>query len=124
MNKLKMNYRSKSSGQVLVVLIIMLGLIGAGFWWLFSSKQTMAKEGREFGKEAIQRLVVQHDLGFFSSRLSPQARLEYPPSAQQDFISRLQHFGTPDGSLHGQGDVFFRAQFFELRGNFHATLNY
>ena len=124
MNKLKMNYRSKSSGQVLVVLIIMLGLIGVGAWWLFSSKQTMAKEGREFGREAIQRLAVQHDLGFFSSRLSPQARLEYPPSAQQDFIARLQQFGTPVGPLDVQGDIQFQSQFFEPRGNFHARVNY
>jgi hypothetical protein len=124
MNKLKMNYRSKSSGQVLVVLIIMLGLIGVGAWWLFSSKQTMAKEGHEFGREAIQRLVIQHDQVFFSSRLSPQARLEYPPSAQQAFISRLQQFGTPVGPVDVQGDIQFQSQFFEPRGNFHARVNY
>src|SRR6266513_5778839 len=124
MNNLKMNYRSKSSGQVLVVLIIMLGLIGVGAWWLFSSKQTMAKEGREFGKEAIQRLVIQHDQVFFSSRLSPQARLEYPPSAQQEFISKLQQLGTPVGPVDVQGDIQFQSHFFEPRGNFHARLNY
>jgi len=124
MNKLKMNYRSKSSGQVLVVLIIMVGLIGVGAWWLFSSKQTMAKEGREFGREAIQRIAVQHDLAFFSSRLSPAARLQFPPSAQQDFISRMQKLGTPAGPVDVQGDILFQSQFFEPSGNFHARINY
>ena len=124
MNKLKMNSRSTSSGQILVVLIILLGLIGGGFWWLSSNKQAMAKEGREFGREAIQRLLVQHDLGFFSSRLSPQARMDYPPSAQQEFISQLQQLGTPVGSLDVKGDIQFESQFFSPRGNFHARVNY
>jgi hypothetical protein len=124
MNKLKMNSRSKSSGQILVVVIILLGLIGAGFWWLNSNKQQMAKEGREFGREAIQRLVVQHDLAFFASRLSPQARMDYPPSGQQEFITQLQQLGTPIGPVDVQGDIQFESQFFSPRGDFHARVNY
>jgi hypothetical protein len=124
MKKLKIDSRSKASGQVLVILIIVLGLIGIGAWWLFSNKQAMAKEGRKFGREAIQRLVSQHDLAFFSSRLSPAARLEFPPSVQQEFISRLQQFGTPVGPLDVKGDIQFQSQFFEPRGNFHARVNY
>ncbi len=65
-----MNSRSQSSGQILVVLIVLLGVVGAGFWWLFSNKQEMAKEGKEFGREAIQRIVLQRDAAFFGSRLS------------------------------------------------------
>ncbi len=68
MKELKMNSRSKSSGQILAVVIIVLALIGGGFWWLFTNKQAMAKEGREFGREAIQRIAVQHDLAFFPAR--------------------------------------------------------
>jgi hypothetical protein len=116
--------RSNSSGQVLAILIIVLVLIGIGFWWLFSNKQTMAKEGRAFGREAVQRIAVQHDVNFFSSRLSPEARLQFPPSAQQDFIGRIQKLGTPVGPVDVQGDVTFQSQFFEPRGNFHARINY
>ncbi len=119
-----MNSRSKSSGQVLAIVIILLALIGAGFWWLSSNKQAMAKDGRDFGKEAIQRIVIQRDLAFFSSRLSPQARLQLPPSAQQDFISRMEKFGAPVGPLDVQGDIQFQSQFFEPTGNFHARINY
>jgi hypothetical protein len=116
--------RSNSSGQILAILIIVLVLIGIGFWWLFSNKQTMAREGRAFGREAVQRIAVQHDLNFFASHLSPEARLQFPPSAQQDFIGRIQKLGTPAGSVDVQGDIIFQSQFFEPRGNFHARINY
>jgi hypothetical protein len=124
MDKLKMHYRSKTKGQVLAILIIVLGLIGVGAWWLYSTREAMAKEGREFGKEAIQRIVLQRDLAFFSSRLSPAARQDYPPSAQQDLISRLQQLGTPVGPLDVQGNIQFQSQFFEPHGVFNARLNY
>lgn len=124
MKKLKMNFRSNSSGQIVVVLIILLAVIGAGAWWLFSNKQAMAKEGREFGREAIQRIAVQHDLSFFTSRLGPAGRRQFPPSAQQEFISEIAKLGAPVGPIDVQGDVQFQSQFFEPRGNFHARINY
>jgi hypothetical protein len=124
MDKLKTHYRSKTKGQVLAVLIILLGLIGVGVWWLYSSRGAMAKEGREFGNEAIQRIVLQHDLTFFSSRLSPAARQENPPSMQQEFMSGLEKLGTPVGPLQVQGDIRFQSQFFEPRGDFTARANY
>jgi hypothetical protein len=124
MEKLKMNSRSNSSGQVLGILIILVALLGAGGWWLLSNKQAMAKGGREFGRETIQRLVVQHDLKFFGEHLSPEARRQFPPSVQQQFISQLQEFGTPVGPIDVQGDIQFQSHFFEPRGNFHARLNY
>lgn len=121
---MKINSRSKSSGQILVIIIIVLVLIGIGFWWLFSNKQQMTKEGTAFGKEAVQRIGVQHDLNFFATHLSPEARLQFPPSAQQDFISRIEKLGPPAGPVNVQGDIVFQSQFFEPRGNFHARINY
>jgi hypothetical protein len=84
----------------------------------------MAKEGRAFGRETIQRIAVQHDLNFFSSHLSPEARRQFPPSVQQEFISRFQSLGTPVGPIDVQGDIQFQSHFFEPRGNFYARLNY
>jgi len=121
---MNINSRLKSSGQVLVVLGIVVVLLFIGYWWLYSNKQTMAKEGTAFGKEAVQRIAVQHDLNFFSSHLSPEARLQFPPSAQQDLMSRIEKLGTPVGPVDVQGDVVFQSQFFEPRGNFHARINY
>jgi hypothetical protein len=124
MKKLKMNCRSKSSGQVIVLLIIVLGLVGVGFWWLFSNKQEMAKEGKEFAREAIQRIAVQHDQNFFASHLSPQARMNFPASVQQEFFADIAKLGAPVGPIDVQGDIEFQSQFFEPRGNFHARINY
>jgi hypothetical protein len=121
---MKINSRSKLSGQVIVILIIVLGLVGVGFWWLFSNKQEMAKEGKEFAKEAIQRIAVQHDLNFFGSRLSPQARMNYAPSAQQELMNEISKLGAPVGPVDVQGEVEFQSQFFEPRGSFHARINY
>ena len=123
MDKLNTHYRSKS-GQILVVLIILLGLIGGGVWWLYSSRDAMAKEGREFGREAIQRIVVQRDVAFFSSRLSPAARLQFPPSVLQEFFSDIGKLGAPIGPPDVKGDIEFQSQFFEPTGSFHAHVNY
>jgi hypothetical protein len=124
MKKLKMNSRSQSSGQVIVVLLIVLGLVGIGFWWLSSNKQAMAKEGNEFAREAIQRIVVQRDMNFFASRLSPQARMNFPQSAQQEFFGEIAKLGAPVGPIDVKGDIQFQSQFFEPRGDFHARINY
>ena len=124
MKKLKINPQSNSSGQIFVILIILLAVIGAGAWWLFSNKQAMTTEGRKFGREVIERIVVQHDLQFFGNHLSPEARRQYPPSMQQQLISTFQGYGTPVGPIDVQGDIQFQSHFFEPRGNFHARLNY
>jgi hypothetical protein len=125
---MKINPRSKSSGQILAIVIIVLVLVGIGFWWLFSNKQEMAKEGREFGRKVIQELVVQHNVKFFADHLSPAMRLQYPPSAQQDLMTQMDRLGTPLSPPDVQGDIVFQGvrglQFFEPNGNFHAHINY
>jgi len=124
MKKLKMNSRSKSSGQVIVILIIVLGLVGVGFWWLSSNKQEMAKEGKQFARDAAQRIVVQRDMKFFNSHLSPQARMNFPQSAQQDFFAEIAKLGAPAGAIDVKGEIEFNSQFFEPHGNFQARVNY
>ncbi|PYI47981.1 MAG: hypothetical protein DMF11_04830 [Verrucomicrobia bacterium] len=124
MKKLKMHSRSKSSGQVIVILIIVLGLIGAGFWWLNSNKQEMAREGKQFAKDAIQRIVVQRDINFFNSRLSPAAHMNFPASAQQDFFAEIAKLGAPAGAIDVKGDIEFNSQFFEPHGSFQGRINY
>ena len=121
---MKMNSRSDSSGQVIVILIILLGLAGAGFWWLTSNKQEMAKDGKEFARNAIQRIAVRHDQTFFLSRLSPQARMNFPQSMVQDLFAEIEKLGTPVGPIDVQGEIKFQSQFFEPQGNFHARIDY
>ena len=119
-----MHSRSKSSGQVIVILIIVLALVGAGFWWLSSNKQEMAREGKQFARDAVQRIVVQRDINFFNSRLSPAARMNFPASAQQDFFAEIAKLGAPTGTIDVKGEIEFNSQFFEPHGNFQARINY
>jgi hypothetical protein len=121
---MKINSRSKSSGQILVILIILLVLLGVAYWWLDSNKRQMAQGGRQFGKQVIQELVVNHNVRFFADNLSPAMRLQYPPSAQLDLTTRLEKLGTPVTPPDIQGDIQFQSHFFEPSGNFHAHVNY
>src|SRR5213592_4014291 len=124
MKQLKLNSQRKSSGQVIVLLIIVLGLVGAAFWWLYSTKQQMSKEGTVFAHEAIQRIAVQHDINFFNSRLSPQARMNFPASTQQEFMNEIVKLGAPVRPVDVQGKIEFNSQFFEPHGSFHARIYY
>jgi hypothetical protein len=125
MKKLKLNSQRKSSGQVIVLVIIVLVLLGVAYWWLASTKQEMAKEGNQFANELVQKIVVQRDLNFFASRLSPQARMNFAaPTAQQEFINEIGRHGTPVGPINVQGKMEFQSQFFEPHGSFQARINY
>ena len=124
MKKLKLNSKRESSGQVIVLVIIVLGLLGGAWWWLNSQKQASAKEGRAFANDAIQRIVVQQDINFFNSRLSPQARTNFAPSAQQEFMNEIVKLGAPVRPVDVQGKIEFQSQFFEPRGSFHARIYY
>jgi hypothetical protein len=124
MKPLRLNPHRKSSGQVVVLVIIVLVLVSGAFWWLYSTKEQMAREGTAFAKEAIQRIAVQHDINFFNSRLSPQARMNFPASAQQEFMNEIVKLGAPVRPVDVQGKIEFQSQFFEPHGSFHARIYY
>jgi len=120
----KTNCRLKSSGQGLVILIIVLVLVGGGLWYLYSHKQQMDKEARAFGRETIQQLVVNHDFAFLSTHLSPQARLDMPPSQQQFLIQQMTELGVPAQPIKTDENISWESHFFEPHGFFTAELNY
>ena len=124
MKQFKLSSKRKSSGQVVVILIIVLALLGGAWWWLNSNKQDSAKEGRDFANEAFQKIAVQHDINFFNSRLSPQARMNFPASAQQEFMGEIARLGAPVRPVEVQGKIEFNSQFFEPHGSFHARIYY
>ena len=124
MKQFKLNSKRKSSGQVVVLLIIVLALLGGAWWWLNSSKQNSAKEGTAFAKEAFQKIAVQHDINFFNSRLSPQLRMNFPDSAQKEFMNEIVKLGAPVRPVDVQGKIEFNSQFFEPHGSFNARIYY
>ena len=121
---MRTNCRSNTTGTGLVILIILLALIGGGAWWLFDNKKTMDREARVFAKEVAQRLAINRDAAFFAERLSPQAKLEFPPSQQQYVLAKLQELGVPAQPIQMEETVTFESHFFQPRGFFVAHLNY
>ena len=124
MKNSELDCRSNTSGQGLVVVIILLAIIAGGVWWLFNNKQTMDREMRTFGREMIQRLTVNHDGAFFADHLSPQAKLDNPPSQQQYIISKLQELGVPAQPIKVDENITWESHFFEPKGFFTAHLVY
>src|SRR5215813_11585767 len=124
MKQFKLSSKRKSSGQVVVLVIIVLALLGGAWWWLYSNKENAAKEGTEFAKEAFQKIAVQHDINFFNSRLSPQARMNFPASAQQEFMNEIVTLGASVRPVDVQGKIEFQSQFFEPHGSFHTRIYY
>jgi hypothetical protein len=124
MKQLKLSSKRKSSGQIIVLLIIVLALLGGAWWYLNSNKENAAREGTAFAKDAVQKIVVQHDINFFNSRLSPQARMNFPASTQQEFMNEIVKLGAPVRPVDVQGKIEFNSQFFEPHGSFHARTYY
>ena len=121
---MKIKSQTKSSGQILVIVIILLVLLGIAYWWLDSNKRQMTREGDQFGRQVIQELIMQRNVKFFGDHLSPAMRLQYPPSAQQDLMTQLGKLGTPLSPPNVEGEIVFQSHFFEPNGNFHAHINY
>jgi hypothetical protein len=123
---MKLNRKSRDPlrGDGLIVVIIFLGLIGVGAWWLYSHKAAMDKEGRAFGRQMIEALTVRHDKAFFVNNLGPQARLEYPPSAQDVLMQQFVQMGVPAQPIKIEENMTWQSQFFEPKGYFTAHLNY
>src|SRR5436853_7622160 len=92
---MKTNTNWKLSGGGLVVVIILLAVIGGGLWYLYSTKAATDREAREFARETVKRLMVDHDRQYLETRLGPQAKLDLPPSQRDYMLQPLAHFGVP-----------------------------
>ena len=118
------SYRNRARGEGLVVIIVLLAIIGAGVWWLFSTKTQSEKEAHAFGREMIERLTVQHDKTFFANSLGPQAKTDYPKPQQEYLVSKLAELGVPAQPIKIDENITFESKFFSPKGYFTAHLNY
>jgi hypothetical protein len=112
------------SGQGLVIVFILLAVIGAGLWYLYSNKATTDREARDFAREAVKKLTVDHDRQYIETHLGPQAKLDLPPSQRDYMIQRFAQFGVPAQPIQIDENITWESYFFEPRGYFTAHLNY
>ena len=114
----------RERGQVLVLVIIVLALIGGGYWYLISSRRDAEKQAWTFAREVAERIALQQDARFINLNLSPKAQVAMPPSARDLLIVNLRNLGTPDRNIGLTGKVEFASYFFDPKGAFRAQLNY
>jgi hypothetical protein len=124
MKKMKLSSQTKLSGQGLVIVFILLAVIGAGLWYLYSNKATTDREARVFAREAVKKLTVDHDRQYIETHLGPQAKLDLPPSQRDYMIQRFAQFGVPAQPIQIDENITWESYFFEPRGYFTAHLNY
>lgn len=116
--------RVHASGQVLFVVIIVLALLGGGYWFLNSARRNTEKEAWAFARQVAERIVLQQDQRFVELNLSSRAKLEFPPSYRMRLIENVRNLGTPDRDIRLTGKVKFESYFFEPKGVFRAQINY
>lgn len=121
---MRLRRRSSVSGQIIGVLIILLVIVGGGYWFLNGNKARAEADARAFAAEAMQRLAVQYDSAFFAAHLGRDARIEFPPSRQANYLAKFRELGVPMQPIPIEGDVRFKSGFFEPSGFFKGTLNY
>lgn len=124
MKKMKLSSQTKLSGQGLVIVFILLAVIGAGLWYLYSNKATTDREARDFARDAVKKLTVDHDRQYIETHLGPQAKLDLPPSQRDYMIQRFAQFGVPAQPIQIDENITWESYFFEPRGYFTAHLNY
>ncbi len=126
---MKLRSKLKLSGEgFLPIVIVVLLLLAGGLWYLTSNKNATDREARDFARDAVKRLTVDHDRKLLDDRLSPQAKLDMPPSQRDYMIQRLTQFGVPQQPIQIEENVSFEGpwifKFFEPSGIFTAQLNY
>ncbi len=118
-----MNPKNPERGQAVVLILIVLVLIGGGYWFLISSRDSRVQEAHRFARDAAQRLVLQQDMRFLNQRLASRAQVYYPPSWRERFFGYVRALGPVQGEIEMEGRVLFTSQFFSPTGVFHGRFN-
>src|SRR6476646_7587734 len=103
-------------GEGLVIIIIIVAIVGGIYWWLWSTKKQSQREASAFGRQVIEELALKHNVSFMASNLSPQGKLDYPPSTQQMVQQKLTDMGAPAQPIKIDENITFESQFFSPRG--------
>ncbi|HEV3408852.1 MAG TPA: hypothetical protein VG095_01040 [Chthoniobacterales bacterium] len=116
--------RSHERGSIIVLLLVVLAVLGGGYWFLKSYRDMREKEAWEFANRAADRIVLKRDSRFLDFNLTQRAQMNYPPSWRARMMHWVADVGTPSPQFQMKGDVTFKNYFFEPSGRFVAQFNY
>ena len=114
----------RSDGSAILFVIIVLAVIGGGWFFLNKLRQDSEVEGEQFASEVINRCAFQHDLKFLQSSVAAERRLAVPPAMDQQLIEMLSKLGVPDRNYKLTGNLQFDNYFFSPHGSYTAVLTY
>lgn len=108
----------------LAIWIIVLAIIAGALWFLYSSRTEADRRTREFANQIVQTMVVNYDVRFLNSHMTPAAQANYIPSWRDRMVGFLKGFGPMSKPIETKGDVRFSNLFFDPVGTFTSTLTY
>jgi hypothetical protein len=117
------SHHRRNSGEGLVLVIIVVAILAAGIWYLFSQRQASERQALAFARAVAER-VVADDERFLDASLTPHAQVKYPPSWRARLFEKVRAKGKPVRPIEVTGDVQFTSYFFSPQGRFKAEYAY
>ncbi len=114
--------RASIRGNSLVTILILLAVVGGGFFLLNGHKQAMEREAHAYAAETVERLLFAHDQTYLGKNLSSAAALDFPPARQEIWVKKLIEAGAPARPVNCEGNVNFESHFFNPSAALHAHL--
>ena len=114
----------RPSGQVIVLLAIVLAILGGGFVWLVYSARKSEAEARAFARETVARMAIRFDRKYVDSHFASESQQQFPPSFRERMLYNLHQLGVAEGDFKINGAVTFTSHFFDPHGQYRAHLSY
>lgn len=120
----KRGCHGRHRGESLLLIIVIIGVLGAVCWYLFSSRRHSEKEAWAYAREVAEHIALQRDAHFIDLNLSSPAQVDVPPSFRERILTKLAELGPPDKRINLTGKVTFSSYFFEPHGSFRAEVGF
>src|SRR5437763_16356841 len=91
----KLKARSRQNGSALLFVIILIVVIAGGWYGLSTLRRNSEVEGKQFAREVIERVAVQHDGKYLHSIVAADRRIAFPPATEPACIAGFTKLGAP-----------------------------